>query len=162
LNYTNRGYGYAKGLDLFLKRNIGKLNNRFSYSYLVARRKSGNFIKLTPPDFDITHNITLVSSYQIFDWLAVQTAYRFATGKPYTANPDQYNTKRVPHYERIDLNLEYLHSFYEGNFTVFYIAISNLFNRINCFDYEYSKDYLRRKPVEGMKRTIYFGLSIKI
>jgi len=161
-NYSNNGYGYATGTDCFLKRDFGKLNGWFSYSYLIARRKAGNFVELSSPDFNIPHNLTLVAKYMFTDNFNVGCTYRYATGKPYTPSVAEYNTQRVPDYQRFDVSLFYLHNFYKGNLTVFYLMVSNLFNRINIFDYVYSADYSTRTPIKGDGRSIYFGVSIDL
>lgn len=162
-NYTNDGHGYAKGVDIFLKKTFGKLSSRVSYSYLVARRLYLDFTKLTPPDFDITHNFATVLDYSIFDSFGISASYRYATGKPYTPAPNQYNSSRVPDYYKMDLNFTYLHSFYERNLTVFYLGISNITGRINIFDYLYSPDWSEREPVKSsFGRSVYFGVSVSL
>lgn len=163
LNCTNQGYGYAKGVDVFLKKGFGKLNSRVSYSYLVAKRHYLEFTELTPPDFDITHNLTTVLDHPISNSFGVSASYRYATGKPYTPEPGEYNASRVPDYHKLDLSLTYLHSFYERNLTVFYLGISNLTGRINIFDYLYSPDWSEREPVRSsFGRSVYFGVSVSL
>jgi len=159
-NYTNDGYGYAEGIDLFVKRSFSRLSGWISYSYLKARRKWFEYKRLTPPYFDITHNFTATVKYSFSPRFGLGLSYRHATGKPYTPAPEQYNTARVPDYEKLDLSLSYLHQFFEGNLTVFYLAVSNLLNRVNIFDYRYSPDYSKREPVKSsFGRSVYFGVS---
>lgn len=159
-NYINDGYGYAEGIDLFVKRSLGWLSGWISYSYLRARRKWFEYKQLTPPYFDITHNFTATVRYCLSPRLSLGLSYRHASGKPYTPAPGRYNTARVPDYEKLDLSLSYLHQFFEGNLTVFYLAVSNLLNRVNIFDYRYSPDYSKREPVKSsFGRLVYFGVS---
>ena len=40
LNYVSSGFGYAKGVDLFIKKSFEKIEGRVAYSYLKARRDS--------------------------------------------------------------------------------------------------------------------------
>jgi vitamin B12 transporter len=161
VNYTNGGYGYASGFDLFLKRDYGILSGWLSYSYLHARRKSGEFLELTPPDFDITHNLTVASKLWLGQRMNVSTTYRYATGKPYTPAPSLFNSERIPDYHRADLSLSLLHSLFPGNLTVFFVSVSNIFDRKNIFDYYYSPDYSTRTEVSStMGRMLYFGFSI--
>lgn len=163
VNYTNDGYGYGKGVDIFLKKSFGEINSRISYSYLIARRHYHEFAELTSPDFDITHNLTVVLDYSPVPYFGISTSYRYATGKPYTPAPGEYNSKRVPDYHRLDVNLSYLHSFFERNLTVFYLGISNITGRINIFDYLYSPDWSEREPVKSsFGRSIYFGISVNL
>jgi len=159
-NYVNEGYGYAKGIDVFVKRSLGRLSGWVSYSYLKARRKWMDYPRMVSPYFDITHNFTAVLKLSVLRGFEVGLSYRYATGKPYTPAPGQYNVARVPDYQKLDLSLSCLYSFFEGNLTVFYLAVSNLLNRVNIFDYRYSSDYSGREPVKSsFGRSVYFGVS---
>lgn len=161
LNYTNRGYGYARGLDLFLKKSLGIINGWISYSYLQARRFWMDAPSLSSPDFDITHNLSAVLEVSLTPHLHLGSSFRAATGKPYTSAPHRYHNARVPDYRKLDLNLTYLYRFFEGNLTVFYLAVSNVLGRENVFDYYYSPDYKKREAItSSMLRSVYFGVSI--
>lgn len=160
LNYSNKGYGFAKGYDLFLKHSFGLIQGRISYSFLTARRYWMDAPESVSPDFDITHNLNVVLQANVSDDFKLGLAYRFATGKPYTSKASLYNDSRVPDYQKLDLNVSYLHTFFENNLTIFYIGISNLLGRDNIFDYYYSPDYQERYAVKSaMLRSVYFGIS---
>lgn len=162
-NYNNQGHGYALGVDIFVKNSCGPLSGWLAYSWLQARRKWQDQPVLAPPYFDITHNLTLVVNLDLPRRFSIGSSYRFATGKPYTPAPGKYHQARVPDYHKIDLTLSYISSFFNSNMTIFYLSISNLSNRINIFDYRYSRDFQRRDPVESsMGRTYYFGVSINM
>lgn len=159
-NFTNKGYGYAYGLDLFAKRSYKKFNGWISYSYLDAERKWMNSPRLSPTDFDITHNLNSILEINVSDHWKCGFAYRYATGKPYSSAENLYNNSRVPSYQKLEMNLTYLYRFFEGNLSIFYLGISNLLGRDNIFDYYYSPDYSQRETIKStMLRTIYFGLS---
>jgi len=163
LNYTNLGFGFSRGFDLFIKQDWGILQSRISYSYLKARRKWMDAPVLSSPKFDITHNLTAALRADLTHRLHIGAAYRYATGKPYTSMPNAYHDQRVPTYQKLDLSLYYLYQLFGDNLAVFYIAVSNILGRENIFDYTYSSDYKRRVPVKAsMLRSIYFGLSISI
>jgi hypothetical protein len=69
----------------------------------------------------------------------------------------------VPDYLKVDIQVTYLHSFFDSNTTVFYIAVSNVLGRINVFDYRYSSDWQRRDAVESsFGRSVYFGFSFNM
>jgi vitamin B12 transporter len=160
VNYTNKGYGHAYGIDLFAKRSYKEFNGWISYSLLDAKRKWMNLPNLSPVDFDITHNLNSILEINVNEHLKCGFAYRYATGKPYSSAGNLYNDSRVPSYQKLDMNLTYLYRFFEGNLSVFYLGISNLLGRDNIFDYYYSPDYSRRETIKStMLRTVYFGLS---
>ncbi len=162
-NYTNGGRGFAGGMDLFAKHSYGPISGWISYSWLKARRKWLDLPVLAPPYFDITHNLTLVINMDLPKRFNIGSSFRYATGKPYTPAPGKYHTARVPSYQKWDITLTYLYSFFDTNTTVFYLAISNILGRINIFDYRYSADYQRRDPVESsFGRSVYFGVSFNM
>ncbi|MBN2089280.1 TonB-dependent receptor [candidate division KSB1 bacterium] len=161
INYRNGGYGFAYGFDTFVKRSFQKLSGWISYSYLQARRKWFEYTLLTSPDFDITHNLSIVAKYDFSPKFNLGLLYRYATGKPYTAAAGEHNQCRVPDYQKLDLSFSYLHYFSKGKPSVLYFSIANVLNRKNIFDYRYSEDYTQRQAVtSSMNRTVYFGISL--
>ena len=118
---------------------------------------------LASPYFDIPHNFTVVLNVDLPYNLSMGFSFRCATGKPYTSGPDLTRDSRVPAYMKTDFSFSYLHSFFPSNMTVFYLGLSNLFGRINIFDYNYSDDWQRRDPVESsFGRSVYFGVSFNM
>jgi len=162
-NYTNGGYGYARGLDFFAKDASGPISGWVAYSWLQARRQWMDLPVLASPYFDITHNFTAVLNWDLPFNLSIGSSFRYATGKPYTPAPGQYHSARVPDYQKVDLTFSYRCSFFESNLTIFYLALSNITGRINIFDYRYSPDYQRRDAVESAYgRSLYFGMSFNM
>jgi hypothetical protein len=160
LNYSNEGYGYATGIDVFAKNSVGPVSGWFSYSWLNARRKWLDLPVLAPPYFDITHNFTLVLNLDLSKNFSLGSSYRYATGKPYTPAQGKYQQARVPSYQKVDLTFSYLYNFFASNMIVFYFSASNILNRISIFDYRYSADFERRDAVESsLGRTFYFGFQ---
>lgn len=160
LNYINGGHGYARGMDVFLKARLVMFEGWSSYSYLDAKRLEGEFERLTSPDFDVTHNWTLVLKCGLPYGLFAGSTYRYATGKPYTPGPGRHNEDRVPPYKKLDLSLSTIRPFFGGKI-VYYLAAANILNRTNIFDYRYSEDFSRREPVSSsFGRSVYFGASV--
>jgi len=163
INYKNGGSGSAKGIDMFVKDAFGPVSGWVAVSWLKARRKWMDLPVMTSPYFDITYNITAVVNVDITKKMNIGTSFRYATGKPYTPAPEAYHEERVSDYMKLDVSLNYLHSFFNSNMTVFYIAVSNLLGRINVFDYRYSSDWQRRDGVESsFGRSVYFGVSFSM
>ena len=162
-NYSNDGEGYAGGFDLFYKDRYKTVSGWVSYSWLRARRKWMDLHNMASPYFDITHNLSLVLNIDLPHNLTLGAGYRYATGKPYTSGIGMYNDSRVPDYQKLDLTLSYLVSFFENNLSIFYLSASNILGRKNIFDYQYSKDYKRRDAVESsFGRNYYFGVSFNL
>ena len=184
-NLENRGYGYARGVDLFLKYGaylLTRFNGWISYSFLQSRRLLARNLagvyrhEEGPSPWDITHNLTVVGKVRVYRYLSLGLAYRYATGRPVTPVqsavrqlPHDYylpiegpvNSERLPSFQKLDLTLSYFMPFGYGNNAVFYFSVSNLLNRANVLDYEYNRDYSQRQPrITSYRRFVYFGVSI--
>jgi len=159
-NYSNKGNGFAQGIDLFLKHSFGFISGRISYSYLKARRHWHDTPQSVSPDFDITQNLNTVLQIKLSGHFQTGLAYHFASGKPYTSSASLYNDSRTPDYHKLDLSASYLYRFFDNNLTIFYVGFSNLLGHDNIFDYYYSPDYQDRYAVKSsMLRSVYFGVS---
>ena len=162
-NYLNDGKGSAEGIDFFLKKELTTFSGWISYSRLNARRKWMDIPVMTSPFFDITHNLNCVLTATLPGGFSLGLRYRYATGKPYSSGPALYNDKRVPPYRKMDCNLSWSHSFFGRDQTILYCAASNIFNRINIFDYRYSRDFQDRTPVtSSFGRSFYFGIQFNM
>ncbi|RMD99531.1 MAG: TonB-dependent receptor, partial [Calditrichaeota bacterium] len=187
INYANIGNGYSRGIDVFFKYGaylLTRFNGWISYSFLQSRRLQardlgGTYLHETAPSaFDITHNLTIVGKARLYQQLSLGLSYRYATGRPVTPvvdaikqSPFNYylpvegrvNSERLPAFQRLDASMSVYVPFGYGNAAVFYLGISNLTNRKNVLDYDYSPDYSTRTPrTTNYRRFIYFGVSIML
>jgi hypothetical protein len=183
-NYTNRGDGSAGGIDFFVKYGaflLTRFNGWLAYSYLHSWRLQPRDLgdrylyERAPSPYDITHNLTLVGKMRIIQFLSAGLTYRYATGRPVTpingaTRNEQFdfyepiegpvNSERLPSFQRLDGSLSYYLPFGNGHSATFYLAVSNLLNRANVVDYEYSADYSSRQPrTTNYRRFIYFGVT---
>lgn len=183
-NYANRGDGEARGMDVFVKYGAflqTRFNGWLAYSYLhserwLPRNLGDHYLyERVPSSFDITHNFTLVGKLRLIQFLSGGLTYRFATGRPFTPiagaiRNDEFgfyipiegpvNSERLPSFQRLDASLSYYFPYGSGNSTTFYFAVSNLLNRANVLDYDYSLDYSSRTPRKtNYQRFIYFGVT---
>jgi hypothetical protein len=182
--YANKGDGYSRGIDFFLKYGAflqTRVNGWLSYSFLQSKRLQARDVGGTylferaPSPYDITHNLTVVGKARVYRLLSVGFTYRYATGRPITpiigavqqAPFDFYlpiegrvNSERLPSFQRLDANLSLYVPFRNGGAAVFYLSVSNLLNRANVLDYDYSVDYSSRKPrTTNYRRFVYFGVT---
>ena len=163
LNYVNDGYGYARGLDVFAKASLGVAEGRIAYTYLRARRMEFDKTLLAPADFDITHTVNVVLNVPLPQGFEASTAFRYASGKPFTPAPMAHNSKRLPGYMKWDVALTKLHAFPGNSLAVFFISVANVLNRGNIRDYIFSPDYSERTEVKSyFRRSIYFGVAITL
>ena len=183
-HYANRGDGEAHGIDVFVKYGAflqTRFNGWLAYSYLHAERLLPRnigkryFYERAPSPFDVTHNLTLVGKLRLIQFFSGGLTYRIATGRPvtpiagairneefgfYIPIEGPVNSERLPSFQRLDASLSYYLPYGNGNSTTFYFAVSNLLNRSNVLDYDYSLDYSYRTPRQtNYRRFIYFGAT---
>jgi len=175
--YSSGGKGYAKGIDVFLKSGItNKYSTWISYAYTDSKRSQYEAQNKTSANYDITHNLTFVASYNITDVITTGLTYRVSTCKPYTPvtgglydpNLNLYqpvyaetNSGRFPTYQRMDVNFQYIFSLF-GRFAIAVFQINNLLNQKNLYDYTYNSDYTKREEiVTTNKRQFYLGLGLQ-
>lgn len=180
INYNNKGYGYAKGIDILFKGNVTrKLSGWISYGIIDTKRKWMDFENFTSSDFDITHNFTFIAKYDISPEFQIGINYKYATGKPFTPvvssvyreDMNVYepiygadNSNRYPDYNRLDIRFTYLTRLFEKWFTVFFVEGMNILDIKNIVDYSYNKDYSDKRQVQSYfgQRTIVFGAIVDL
>lgn len=175
--YGSDGEGFAKGIDVFLKTKIkNKFTGWISYSYCNSKRKQYDATELVPAKFDITNSLNVVGSYSVNDAIVVGLSYKINTGKPYTpvvsAEYDseqqvyipsygQQNSARYPEYNRLDMNAQYIFSLFR-RFAVAVLAVNNILNQQNVYEYTYNYDYTQRlEVITNNQRSLYVGLGMQ-
>jgi len=186
-NYVNGGYGFARGVDVFIKYGgflETPLSGWISYSYLRSERLQARDLadryiyEFASSPYDITHNLTVVGKLQIIQFFSGGLTFRFATGRPATPivgaieeeNGAYYvpiegpvGSQRYPDFARLDGTLSYFLPYGGSNSATFYFAVANLLDRPNPVLYEYSLDYSQRKlRTTDYRRSIYFGVALSI
>lgn len=171
------GRGLTKGVDVFVRGDLGwGVGGRVSYSYLTATRTDPNTGLVAPSPFDVSHSWVVVLDRGLGPAWSISASLRHATGRPFTPvmradfDPDQQvwlpeygasGSERYPAFRRVDASLSRLHSFWAGNVTVFFLSLTNVFDRANVTGYQYSSDYSDRSPVDSaFRRTIYVGATV--
>lgn len=185
--YESAGEGLARGVDVFLKYGgflQTRVNGWISYSYLTSNRTqlrfspSGAVFEKGPSPFDISHNLTLVAKARVIGFWSTGFTFRHATGRPitpitgallieeqgyYLPIEGPVGSERLPAFQRLDMNLSYYLPFGRGHNATFYFAVSNLLNRSNVLDYNYTADYSERtERRSNYKRFVYFGVSVNL
>jgi hypothetical protein len=103
-------------------------------------------------------------------------AWRSATGKPFTpvvgsAFSDSLNvyvpdygtpmSERFPPFKRFDASLSQYRILNREWAAVVYLAVSNVLDRANTYEWNYNEDYTERTPIRSIfNRAVYFGASL--
>jgi len=117
-----RGSGYAYGLELYAKKQEGRLTGWLSYTLARSMRKIPgiNNGKEYPSSYDRTHNVSLVANYDLSKRWNFSASWIFATGNPTSYPIAKYdvqgntmyyyadrNSNRIPDYHRLDVSFTY-------------------------------------------------------
>lgn len=184
--FANVGTGFAQGIDVFAKYGSflgSRFNGWASYSLLQSHRTQprnrGTEVQLEqgPAPFDLTHQITAVGKIRVIDEIRVGGTYRYTTGQPFTPVLGRtqidsgtflpidgpVGSKRLPAYQRLDLQVSYFWPFNRQQNVVFYASLNNAFDRENVVGVMYTPDYSeRRDRTTNFRRSVYVGLSLTL
>ena len=139
-NYSNDGFGYAKGLDVFWRDNKTFKNTDYwvSYSLLDTKRDYKNYSKSAAPSFVATHNLSMVAKHFVTEWKSqFGLSYNFASGRNYT-NPNLggFLNQKTKSYNALNANWAYLISQQK----IFYVSVSNVLGTKNVNGYQYANN----------------------
>jgi len=116
------GKGYSKGFELLAKKTQGKLTGWVGYTWSRTMREidginNGNPY---PSSYDRTHDLSVVSNYELNKRWNFAANFIFATGNPATYPVAKYvvqgnqiyeysdrNSNRIPAYNRLDISATY-------------------------------------------------------
>lgn len=168
---TNKGNGFAKGIDLFYRDKETIKNGDFwvSYSLLDTERDYRDFPTKATPIFASKHNLSFVYKHFLPKWTtSVGVTYSHGSPRPYNdLNTDGFNKGRTPSYNDLSLNASYLTSLF-GNFTVVHCSVSNILGFENTFGYRYSQtpdetgQFINIAIQPPAKRFVFVGVFVSI
>jgi outer membrane cobalamin receptor len=138
--YTNDGFGYANGVDVFWRDNASIKNLEYwvSYSYLDTKRDFRNFPTQATPNFASEHNFSIVTKHWIEDWKSqIGFSYIFASGRNYT-DPNQpgFLNEQTRNFSSLSFNWAYL----IDQQKILYFSASNVLGTRNVFGYNYANE----------------------
>ncbi len=181
--YGNGGYGYAQGVDLFLRGSHRMLTGWLSYGYLDSKRMEYDDPREVPASHGVRHTMTLVGQYQFDTVWQVGARWGLSSGRPYTPVVDrtydatrdlwrpvyaENNSGSMPASHRLDLRLTHLFSLPamlglpESGVCVAYAECLNVLGINNTLDYYYSPDYATRITQDSYfsRRMIVAGVAL--
>jgi len=167
--------GKAYGIELLIKKPVGKLNGWISYTYsrILLRAydstqgvtvNKGNFY---PANYDKPHDVTLTGNFRVNHRFSISLNTTYSTGRPITLPIASYyyagsqrvlysdrNAHRIPDYFRMDfsMNIEGNHKLTHITHNSWTIGVYNLLGRKNPYSvYFISENGL----VKGYKVSIF-------
>jgi hypothetical protein len=137
-NYSNNGFGYAKGLDVFWRDNKSFKNTDYwvSYSFLDTKRDYKNYVASATPNFVAKHNLSVVVKHFVTDWKSqIGFSYNYASGRNFT-NPNKvgFLNDQTKSYNALNANWAYLISQQK----ILYLSVSNVLGTKNVNGYQFA------------------------
>jgi len=173
--------GYSYGIELFAKKNEGRLNGWISYTYSRTFRKGEtqfnseriNGGSYYPSVYDKPHDLSAVMNYKISRRWRFSGNFVLSSGRPITLPEQKYNyganqvviysdrnKYRMPPYHRMDVSITLdenlrIKRMWKGSWT---FSIYNLYGRKN----PYSVFYRKEASLQSTDKTQYsiYKLSI--
>ena len=155
--------GYNYGVELYIKKNSGKLTGWVSYTFSRSLQKTNGIFEadkindnqLFPSDFDRPHNLILNANYHISKRWRFNGTFTYSTGRPVTLPELKFtyqgyqmlyysdrNKYRLPDYNRLDVSITLDESLkikkrWKGSWT---FSIINLYGMKNAYSVFYKKE----------------------
>jgi hypothetical protein len=156
-----RGYNY--GVELYIKKNIGRLTGWASYTYSRSLQKTNGIFpedkindnQSFPSNFDRPNNLIINANYHISKRWRFNGTFTYSTGRPVTLPELKFNYQgyqllyysdrnkyRLPDYHRLDVSITLDESLkikkrWKGSWT---FSIVNLYGRKNAYSVFYKKE----------------------
>jgi vitamin B12 transporter len=169
---SNKGSGYAQGLEIFWrdKQTFQNLDYWVSYSYLDTKRDFLNYPYAIRPPFAAPHTANLVVKKFVTKLKTQFNAnYVIASGRPYynirydnaSGKFNIYDEGRTIPYNSLSFSVNYLPDVFKKGgkkFTVFVFSITNVLGSKQVYGYNYSYNGLRKEAVIPTTKTfVYIG-----
>jgi hypothetical protein len=136
--YTNQGFGYAKGLDVFWRdsKSIKDMDYWVSYSFIDSKRDFRNYTAEVQPSFVADHTLSVVAKYWVEEWKSqISVTNSFATGRPYNnPNQTQFMQGKTKAYNSLSVSWAYLLTQQK----ILFFSVSNVLGTDNVFGYQYA------------------------
>jgi len=151
------GKGWSYGMEIMVKKNIGKLNGWISYTLSATRRQieginDGNSYRAP---YEKPHNISVIINYEFSERAVLSSNWVYSTGSPVTFPTGRAvignvivpiysdrNSYRLPDYHRLDVSFTYKNKIRENrkwqgewNFSVY-----NAYGRKNAWAINFQQD----------------------
>lgn len=172
---TQDGIGRSYGGQVLLRQELWK--GFFGWvTYSISRSERRDHLDRTFRlfDFDQTHVLGVVASYEYKGWVA-GVRFRYTSGMPrtpvvgafYDARGDQYqpvfgpqNSIRIPDFVQLDVRAEKTFNFRRLSLNIF-ADVQNVTNRSNPEEIVYNFDYTRQAYITGLPILAVVGLRFQ-
>ncbi|HXI60742.1 MAG TPA: TonB-dependent receptor, partial [Polyangia bacterium] len=173
LIYDNRGVGRVIGLELVARHDFThNFTGWLAYTLSRSERRDSGKTDYRLFDFDQTHILAVLGSYQLpRNWI-VGGRFRYVSGNPITpvvgsvvnASSDQYspvygqvNSARLGAFHQLDLRIDKKWVYPRWILDV-YLDLQNVYNRSNPEGLTYNYNFTQSKPQQGLPILPILGI----
>ncbi|HVY40607.1 MAG TPA: TonB-dependent receptor [Polyangia bacterium] len=174
LRYDNNGVGRVYGFELMIRHDFSnKLVAWLAYTLSRSERRDSGSSTYRLFDFDQTHILAAVATYQLPANYQIGMRYRYVTGTPQTPTvgatfdsiTDRYdpifgapNSARTPAFHQLDLRVDKKWIHEKWTSTV-YLDLQNVYNRANPEGLAYNYDYTKVAISQGLPVLMIVGFK---
>ena len=167
------GDGRAYGLELYIKKNQGKLTGWISYTLARTERQVNgiNRDEWYPTRFDRGHNLSVVGSYELNKKWSFNANFVYSSGTPATFPTNRYeiqgivlphndkdarNNYRIPDYHRLDISATLSpENKKKRKFTGEWVfSVYNVYNRRNPFSIFFEQDEVDPRVTNAVRFSV--------
>ncbi len=169
--YNNNGSGKAAGIESMLRFELAPFTGWLSTPTLEVREMIQ--LRASTSQYDQTHNINLIGSYNFpRNWVA-SARYRYVTGNPFTpvvtgtfdSDNDVYVPTRGPIYserlepfQQLDIRVDKKFIIDQEVWSL-YLDVQNVLNQKNVESLRYSYDYSAKENITGLPMLPALGVK---
>jgi len=163
--FSNLGKGYAYGTETMVRwKPGGRFFGWVAYTLSRSVRKNNPNQPQHLYDFDQTHNLTLLGSYDVGRGWRLGGRFRYVTGNPYTpceggvlnaaagtydCIQGQQSSRRIPAFHQLDVRVDKTWKFQDFQLTA-YLDVQNAYNRSNAEGVAYNYRYTTNQWQTGL------------
>jgi TonB family protein len=162
---VDTGIGRTRGVQVLVRKTLARrLFGWITYTLSRSERASFDGAPYYPYDYDQTHVLSALGSYDLGAGFVVGTRFRYATGYPRTPVTGaffdvqtggyqpffgQLNSIRIPPFVQWDLRVAKTFAIGRSSLET-YLDVQNVTNRANPEEIVYSLDYSQRRTITGL------------
>lgn len=163
--WANTGSGRVYGAEFLLRyRNDGKFFGWIAYTLSKSQRRDAPGESLRDFQYDQTHILSVLGSYQLGNGWQIGGRFRYVTGNPYTpytggvadydagaysAIPGPLYSARDGAFHQLDLRVDKTWKFSSWKFST-YLDVQNTYNHRNPEGQQYNYNYSKSQAVAGL------------
>ena len=170
---TQDGIGRSYGVQALLRQELSRgFFGWITYTLSRSERRDHADRAWRLLDYDQTHVLGILASYELGRGFEVGARFRYSTGMPRTPVADSYrngayyepilgaqNSIRIPAFYQFDLRLEKGFVVHGKKVSV-YLDVQNVTNRKNPEELIYSEDYHQRGTIAGLPTLAVVGARL--